>query len=393
MMKIYNILWFDDKYKELKQFQIDAEMEGITLIPFSSAEQGNIYLEENIDIIDGVLLDAIFFKSTSQVEGTEDLSALSDVWAKLNQLTYRKKLPRFIYSGQTRIETNSTFEQTYGAFYKKNSPSDRVKLFDEIKKQGDQLEDTQLRHQYQKVFDVCTEKYLGSDFSKKILLVIKSIEDESSLNNPADLLTPSRKIIETIFKKLSLVNLIPVSIIENRGWINGCSLFLSGRHNDFKHHKEFIHPTIAHEFHRLLDVLQDGSHGEGQLSLRIDEYMKNSRSIFLYKSTVFQLFEIIIWFKNIMDENPDKEANKDLWSPIQNTSFENTDNNYIAGKITRIAENGWATFKSDNGEITIGIPDKMFLHGSLTIGERIEIKTKPSSDLSKLHVDNFRKID
>ena len=157
MEKKYNILWIDDQYEDLFQFIIDAENENIFLNGFTSFEEGFEHLEGNIHAYDGVLLDALFFEKRDQIEGSEDLKGLRKTIDKLNELKHIKTLPFFILSGQTRFEKDNTFEELYGKHFRKNNPNDISLLFNSIKEKADELEDTQLKHKYQRVFDVCTE--------------------------------------------------------------------------------------------------------------------------------------------------------------------------------------------------------------------------------------------
>jgi hypothetical protein len=129
---------------------------------------------------------------------------------------------------------------------------------------------------------------------------------------------------------MSNLNLLPADIINNNGWITGSSLFIANRHSDFKHEKEFIPPLVAHTFHRLLDVIQDASHNEGDLRLKVDHYVSTSKSSYIYTSCVYQILEIILWFKELKDENPDKEQNKLLWTKLEKMS---TDGNILEGCI------------------------------------------------------------
>ena len=319
MEKKYNILWIDDQYKDLFQFIIDAENENIFLDGFTSFEEGFDHLEMNIHNYDGVLLDALFFEKRDQIEGSEDLKGLRKAIDKLNELKHIKSLPFFILSGQTRFEKDNTFEELYGKHFRKNNPNDISLLFNSIKEKADKLIDTQLKHKYQRVFDVCEKEYLGERIKTRLFNILKIMEDDQLLSTE-DHFNQIRKILESIFIKMSDLNLLPKDIISNRGWINGSSLFLSDRHSEYKHIGNYIHPFIAHTFHKLLDVIQDASHGEGELKLKVDDYVRLAKTSYTYNSCVFQLLEIIIWFKTIVDNNSDKEKNKLLWKNIKDHS-------------------------------------------------------------------------
>ena len=221
--------------------------------------------------------------------------------------------------------------------------------------------------------------------------ILKDIENDVIDKSPEDLLNQLRKIIEKIFTKLNQIGIIPNEIIQNKGWINGSSLFLSGKHIDFIHNQDFIHPTIAEVIFRLLNITQDASHGEGDLRLKVDDYMKEMKSPYLYKSCVFQLLELLVWFKNFIDNNPDSDKNKLKWTKKEIGNIV-TDGDWVTGKITRLAENGWGTFKPHSGTNTISIMPKMVKDYSLNVDDEVEIISEPSPDGSKTYITALKKV-
>ena len=106
---------------------------------------------------------------------------------------------------------------------------------------------------------------------------------------------------------------------------------------------------VSENIHRLLNVIQDASHGEGELRLKVDQYLKNAQSDYMYRSCVYLLFDILLWFKHFMQNNGDIDTNKAQWKTIL------LDSDWIAGTVTRIADNGWGTFQPENAYTTIGL--------------------------------------
>ena len=60
---------------------------------------------------------------------------------------------------------------------------------------------------------------------------------------------------------------------------------------------------IANSLRNILSITQDGSH-----SGRVMQYVEEIKSPYLFKSILFQLFEVIVWFKDYVDSNPIKET-------------------------------------------------------------------------------------
>lgn len=378
------VLWIDDEYGDpaMIQFSIDAENNGINLNGYESFEEGFAELQANMEKYDVILLDGLFFEKKDQIKGTEDIDGLGSAIAKINELKSKKPFPWFVLSGKDQFTKgeNPLLVANKAELFDKTNPSDVSKLFEVINKSASENEEFKLKHKYAELFNLCEDKYLGNDQLERLMNLIKHIEGVKLLSTTEDQLNPLRKIVEIIFHKFKAYNIVPPEIKET----NRISLFLSNRHNDFKHEKAFIEPTVAELFFRLLTITQDGSHSEGDLRLQVDNFLKSNKSGFLFNSCVFQLFEIMIWFGKVIDQYPDPEVNKSLWSVIPKNVSQ-----WISGSVLRIADNGWGTFKPTNSHNTISIPPPIVASNNLKNGMAIKITTKPSPDGSKIFIDQL----
>lgn len=318
---IYKVLWFDDEFEKFETDIDIAFQQDVELIGFDNATTGLSELTNNYKFYDAVILDGLFYKDANQ-KGDADNKGFGEVAKTINNLKSQGIIiPWFIYSGQKSfVKEKNDFVELFadlnfckGRVFDKNEDQDFDELLEEIKLASNQIESTKLRQQYANVFEVCTNDYLGVRLSAKLLNVLESLETKNQIISVEDLFTPLRKILEAVFVKMSDFNLLPKQIIENRGWINGSSLFLANKHSDYNHKVEFIDPLIAHTIHKLLDVIQDASHSEGGLKLKVDDYIRESSSDYLYRSCVYQTLEIICWFQRLKDKYPDLEENKKLW--------------------------------------------------------------------------------
>lgn len=341
IQKQYNVLWVDDECSEMELFSKEAEANDIILHGFASYEEAFENFETRIFEYDAILLDAVFFKSKNQVAGSEDLKGLAAAKEKIAELRRQRIVPFFILSGQTQLDNNITFSDSYGAHYRKSNPDDVVKLFIDIKAACDKQEVTQIRHRYQNVFEVCTDAYIGKDTAKSLLEILKHADTSNDLQNPVDLFNPLRKIVEKLFTSFHKLGLLPDEIINDKGWINQSSLFLSGSHTSYPLNAEILTPLVSFLLKCLLQVIQDASHAEGTLKLKVDQHVKLIQTHYLYKSVVYQLIEILVWYKKYADENQDKEVNKSKWKRIiseSNESYEgeiqqDSQRNYYCGEF------------------------------------------------------------
>ena len=388
-MIMYKVLWIDDQHKdaEMIQFAIEADNEGLMLEGFPSFEEGFEALERSLEHFDVILLDGLFFEKKGQEAGTEDESGIGSAIAKINELKSKKVFPWFVLSGKDKFTKgeNSLLKANKAQCFDKTKPSEVVRLFEEMKSAGSQQPDAQLKHKYSDLLEICSDNLLGTEHFSRLFALIKHIENLEKLPNTEDMLNPIRKIIERVFTRMAEKDIIPEAILSNKGWINGSSLFLSNKHSDYEHVSEIIPPVISENIHRLLNIIQDASHGDGELRLKVDKYLKSAQSDYLYRSCVFLLFDLLLWFKDFMVNNGDEDANKNRWkSKLSNGEW-------IAGIVTRIADNGWGTFQPNDAHATISIPPKLVNDNRLTVSEKVRVIAEPSPNRSKTFIIAIRK--
>ena len=383
----YNILWIDDHHEKLAGLKGNAKLKGINLVAFKSVNAGIAELEHNYPFYDGVLLDAKILENEDDIDGTEDTQFIHAAKDQLLQFT-KKKFEIFVYTGQVEAYDDKQFKKAFSNIYRKGSNSERDRLFDDLKTAASKLDDTQLKHQYRAILKVCDNKYIGDNQFDRLFSLVKDIENKELIEKTEDLLTPIRKIIEALFCRLGELGIIPSEILNAHGWINGSSRFLADKHKDYTHLSEFIHPLVVENIHRLLKITQDASHGEGELRYKVDEYLKTNNTDFLYKSTVFLLFDILMWFKDFIDSNGDIEANKMLW--VKKTSEDPNhvynEDDWLLGEVTRIGDDGWGTFRPVNTSDAITLTPQMVLNNELELGDYIKVITEPSPDGKKIHI-------
>lgn len=345
---MYRVLWIDDQHNhpEMIQFAIDADNNEIHLDGYPSYEEGFEALEKNIDKYDIILLDGLFFEKKGQEIGTEDETGIGMAIGKINEIKSQKVFPWFVLSGKDKFTDgeNILLKANKAQCFDKTNPSDVVQLFEVMKSAADSQPDFQLKYNYSDILKVCDNKYIGINQFERIFSLIKDIENRDSIEKTEDLLNPIRKIIEALFAKLRELGIIPTDVKS----LNESSRFLSNKQKDYMIF-EYIHPLVCENLHRLLNIIQDASHGAGELRLGVDEYLKSNKSDFLYKSSVYLLFDILAWFRNFIDNHDDVESNKTFWQKITDNdncksheTVVNTDDieskTLISGKVLKITK-------------------------------------------------------
>lgn len=331
-------------------------------------------------ILDGLAYD----KSEDEEHSIDGLINSLDIIQKLRQT---KWFPVYIFTGELN---KMEYKGDVKWIEKYNVPIvikgvDNKGFIDDLIIAIDKQEITNLKKKYPNSFSLCDEKYLGNKEYSRVLQIIKDIEHPENIINQQDALSPIRKILEAIFKKLNNIGLIPNEIQDGMGAINGASIFLAGSNKEYINKEELIHPVISESIRHLIGLTQDASHNEGN-KLGADTYLSNTSNTFLYQSLCYSMIEVLEYLKPFIDNNGDVDKNKSKWEAIANKSYNSND--WILGTVERIAENGWGTFKSELGLISSIVP-KMVEKHKLQEGDKISVVTKPSGE--KIHIIKIKK--
>jgi hypothetical protein len=387
-MKNFKVLWFDDKFNELENIIEEASLHSIDLVGFTNSTDGLYELKNNLHNYDAVLCDGLFFKYSNQTGDSVKDDALYDVIQSLRDIRRTKYLPWFILSGQDSfiLETNRVVDLCGNPkVYSKHEDSEMQILWNDIISGIQEQSDNQLKIIYNDAFEACTDKYIGNVTSKLLLEALQLTNNNEDNLDTESAFNSIRKIIEKLLASFYNLGFIPEEIKKNPGWINQSSLFLSGNHKSYKYNKEILTPSIAFILKNILHIIQDGSHIEGNLHLKVDQHVRDLQTPYLFKSIVFQLLDLLVWYKRFSDHNTDPNKNKLFW---ESNSLD--DNDWIAGKIIKIAENGYGTFQPNNGGKTISILPAKVKEFALEEGQPIKVVTKYSTDGTKLHIDKIK---
>jgi hypothetical protein len=372
--KYYNILWIDDEHEGMSGFKGDAKFNDILLIPYKSLNAGISELKKNYPIYDGVLLDAKFFENENDIKGSEDTENVHR--AKEELLILPKKFEVFVLTGQAEAYEDKTFNKAFKKVYKKGIDDDIEQLFIDIKTAANQLVDTQIRHDYSRVFDVCTERYIGEIAAHDLLELLKYNGCTTGKFNQI------RKIVDDLFLAFNKYDLLPSEFIWPNVALNQTSKFLCGQEQDertstvFKKYKlndDAIVPNqIATYLRSILEVTQPGSHRS-----KIDAHVSTLRTPYLFKSVLFQLFDVLVWFKQYVDNKP-KTKN---WVLINADVHASVDENWVEGEVINLnIIKGFAFLCPSNGNENQFIPPHLVTSFSLTNGKKIKGEIEEYTD-------------
>lgn len=317
--KQYLILWIDDEHEKLETIKLEAKDHGIIFKCHKSKNAGFADLEKNLYLYDGVLLDAKFFENEDDAKGSEDSINLIEIKDAIIQLP--RKIDFFVLTGQSKVYQDKFFEKTFPNYYRKNIDDDIEKLFEDIKSAADQQAQTQIRHKYQKVFNVCTNKYIGTAAAKDLLDILEAIHDTKEIRTEL-YFNPLRQILEYVFRAANKIGLLHDDCIRD-GKVNltASSLFLSGIPVDVcqvRCTETHFPKIIATNVQNILAITNVASHTapkeEVDKSKRnLDAYQQATNSPYLLYSLTYQVMDVLLWFRHYADKHPDIDKNKNHW--------------------------------------------------------------------------------
>lgn len=331
------VLWLEDEIGKIEAFLDRTYMDGISVAHKDTANNFIAELSANLNNYDAVILDVMGV--VDSLEEKPSSKAFSTAHQAVLSLKHKKSIPYFVLSAQLTKDENQGLREYIGDAYIYIKSKDEERLIADIKKAVAEQEDYIIRNKFEDVLSVFNDSQLGTKHYERIFNLIKWVERDINIDDSEDQLTRIRKVIEAVFHSLASKGLVPTEITNNQGWLNGTSLFLSNKHSIYYQVEPYVHPTVCDSLSRLLNLIQDGSHSEGGLKLRVDEYIRNNGSDYLFKSCVYILLDIVIWYKNLSARYQDVEANRLLWKVAESTILEQMilqkDNlgNYHCGEI------------------------------------------------------------
>ncbi len=376
-MKNIRVLWLEDEINKIEAFLDRLYLNGISVTHIDTANNFIAELNKNLDDYDAVILDVMGVVNSLDEKPTS--KAFSVAHNEILGLKHKKIIPFFVLSAQLTKDENQGLKEYIGDSYIYIKSKDEERLIQDIKSAVVELPDFILKYKYSKILSVFNDNQLGADHYNRIFDLIKCAESSQDIDRSEDLLTRIRKIIEAIFQALAKQGLVPAEITSSQGWLNGTSHFISNSHNGYKLVENYIHPTASLSLERLLRIAQDVAHAEGDLKLRVDEYIQENGSGYLFKSCIFLLFDLIIWYKNLSEKYPNPDENRKKWEikSVQEINF--------IGKLKQDSYNHYY--------IDQYIFQYKKVHGILNIDDEIEIITATENTNQKTKQYPFFVID
>lgn len=337
------VLWIEDIKEIHDTYRMEAEPYGLLLTPFTNWTDGKNSLLKDYDEWSAIILDA---KCKLTPDSPDKASSfLPQVLSDLSGMFAEKKrvIPWFVLSAgdssigtdwddfitNSRLDWDADWPKKY---YSKNT--DRQTLYERIVKKASISESVQLKTIYYKeLFDSISGLSLDKEVEvimTKLLLPIHF--SESNHVNYNDLYPRCNKVLEHIFRSMIDHGILPRSIGDKSGKgdlnLAWASKFLSGKNPDISWRdnperskyriRKTVFPLVVSDMVKFI-CFASGSEKHTGVKSEKDVYDMKSYltatkgSPFLLRAIAFQLADIIMWYKDYLDKNPDKKENECYW--------------------------------------------------------------------------------
>lgn len=337
------VLWIEDIKEIHDTYRMEAEPYGLFLSPYTNWEEAKKELLDDYDKWSAIILDAKCKLTPTSPDKAS--SFLPQVLSDLSGIYAEKKrvIPWFVLSaggaeiGQdwddfitsSRLAWDADWPKKY---YSKNT--DRQSLYDRITKKASVSNTLQLKTIfYRDLFETISELSLDKEVEvimTKLLLPIHFNEDAPVNYN--DLYPRCNKVLEHVFRSMIDHGILPPSIgnKSGKGDLNlaWASMFLSGRKPDVSRKdnpnnskfeiRKTVFPVVVSKFVEFICKATGSEKHTGKRSEKDVYDMKSyldatKNSPYLLRSIAYQLVDFILWYKDYLNKNPDKQENECYW--------------------------------------------------------------------------------
>jgi hypothetical protein len=329
-------------------------------------------LKKNYTIFDGVLLDAKFFENEDDIKSSEDTEFVHRAKEQLIQLP--KKFEIFVLTAQAEAFDDKTFNKAFKKVYRKGIEEDVERLFLDIKSAADQMPDTQIRHEFSRVFEVFTEKYIGSNGNKDLLSILRRENIEKPFENDNIYFLPLRQIMEDIFKAFNQFGFLPDIFVKPEVAFSESADFLAGKiEKGYQLFSPIFPNIIAKYFDNILKVCNPAAHRS-----EIDAFIRERNSSYSLLSATYQMLDVLLWIKDFFDQNPNIFENTQKYRLIDN----GLNANIVDGIVQKDSSNNY------NCEGVL-IPYNLIQSIGLNIGDQVRI-INPANNTNNRSKDLYK---
>ena len=372
-MSKLQILWIDDKWKELESIKDVWELpkNNFEVTPCTNAVEGMGIFESRLDEWAGVVLDAkVLYDKDSKLDS---LRGLTYSLNKIKELQAKRYVPYYILTGQPGTNSSSSFAEEHEGYYYEKGTKDEAKLIQDIKENAKKLENIQIMQKHSVVFDYWSES------RHELLRIIKILESEDWQNN--SVLNDIRKIMTDVMVRLNKCGLCTVE--HDGANLGECSRMIGASYME-----DLIPVYIQRSIHSCVAVTNPGSH-----RTQTDTDVKNNNAPYLLRSLIYETLNILYWCKNLPSDS-DKEKTIKLIKTLEKEETkskgkEDEIKGKYEGKIFTPQKDKNGIWHCDDCYVNI----KYWVDGNKMMLENVQTNTQQSEKNPYPYFAKYKKIE
>lgn len=299
MDKGYNVLLIDDREDFTKTFKEAAQQHNIFVASRTNYDDMVECLPKIKDRLSTIILDIKCLKQREQEIESQDFLAMA--LEHLNQKY--ADIPRLIVTADSAKYDDVKQWFSKEKIYRKTK-DDIEKVFEIIKKNGEEIQSIKVRYNYCDVFEIFDKGYLSSNAEKDLLDLLINMNNEELTEIKKNLSVARRmqeEILQTLHKCDSTI--IPESCLKPNKDIKFHSIHkhLSGN----KTKENFYKPTTQVYYDGLIECFSDAIYSVTSDNGAHNPYEKPTYIPTKYTvlTVTNALLDFLLWFKGIMKKN------------------------------------------------------------------------------------------
>ena len=355
-ISVYNVVWVDDEIDTLlapMETKRILKRNSIEIIKARTSLEFRDIMEKRYDSIDAVITDANFSKFLTSNVDERDLSGFEDIKSCIEKYNVKRDIPFYLYSGRGEYLAER-YEFAGMEYFQENgrnfSKGELPQLLENLRTDVEHINSASFRIRKKYAKELVAASLIPEN--EEALFTALLYEYSEDWKNTEDYFNPQRKIVERIFVESKKRGIIPSGLTQ----LNAFSSFLNNRHQLFcvSGGNVIMEKPLAHSLEFFLNITQDGSHGDGDLKLSVDKYVREKRNINLFRTILYITMDLCLWYAEVVNNTFDENIAK--WNVKDNCQFE------FIGEV-----------RNENGKIVCG---NYSLKGDdLVVGKRIGIKS------------------
>lgn len=314
---VYNIVWADDEIDDLLDKDTIKELEANGFKIVGKAHDGEELesLLKKPELVDAVIVDANFNESDNEIFSERDTSGL-DYARGLYLHTLKQRVPFFLFTNRSDellrdiYKHNPKFLEDFPRhkrWFNKSVQGEYDELFEAIKNTVTEMNSPYfiLRNKFSNEFEAAK---LIPNAENLLFCGLRSEFSDFSTNDAIiESFNPVRMLCENIIDKCQEKGYVPYLSSLN----SICDFLELKEVEGFKLRVPIMHKTLIRSLDYFLSITQDGSHDKSDLPLEVIDYVRSRRNDSLYKSILYIVMDLLLWYKELLDVIPDPSG---LWT-------------------------------------------------------------------------------